>query len=269
MPLLRRSWTRRPGRRAAVRSTYGLRSSRRRFRMTRSPGSLVQPRLVTSAPLRAVHFHTKSQTIGAVANAEGVLLNAPPRGQSITNRTGNRIKMMSLIVNGGFVMNTFGANASGTVTPDKRWQFEQQCSLLLFYVPAPVVTSPSLTDYFAPFSSNGRIDTWSLRRISEIPSMRLLKRINVVLKTDNVGASSVTLPIRSIPPAKPISFKVNLDHLTSFANEETSSFAGGINGGALYLYVLGDYNPSDSGSPALSQVPTFMMETRLAFTNVD
>lgn len=270
MPLLRRSWTRRPGRRAAVRSTYGLRSSRRRFRMTRSPGSLVQPRLVAAAPLRAVHFYSKGQAITASANAPGLLLNAPARGQSITNRTGNRIKMMSLIINGGFVMNTFGVNASGTVDITKRWQFEQQCSLLLFYVPAPVVAAPPLTNYYAPFEGVGHVDTWSLRRISEIPSMRLLKRVNISMKTDLAGpGTSVTQPVRCVPPAKPFSLKINLDQLTSFDNE-TSSFDGGINGGALYLYLLGDYIGDSGGTnPSVSQLISFKMEARLAFTNVD
>ena len=268
MPLLRRSWTRRPGRRASVRSVYGLRSSRRRMRMTRSPSSLVQPRLVTAAPLRAVHFHTVTNTMLAQSSAPGLLLNNPVRGQSITNRTGNRIKMMSLIINGGFVMNPFGVNASGTVSIDRRWQWEQQVSLLIFYVPAPTVVYMPLSDYFAIFPGQSAIDTWSLRRISEIPTMRLLKRVNISMQTQSVGPNGVANPIRTSPPAKPFQLKINLDQLTSFAND-ASPYDGGITGGALYMYLLGDYNLNAVGAPANDQTVSFKFEARLAFTNVD
>lgn len=269
MPLLRRSWTRRPGRRASVRSVYGLRSSRRRMRMTRSPSSLAQPRLVTAAPLRAVHFHTVTNTMLATTASTGLLLNAPPRGQAITNRTGNRIKMMSLIINGGFVMNPFGVNPSGVVSIDRRWQWEQQAALLIFYVPAPVTTHPPLSDYFSIFPGQSAVDTWSLRRISEIPTMRLLKRINISMQTQSVGPNGVTSPIRTSPPAKPFQLKINLDQLTSFSNDEVSPYAGGINGGSLYMYFLGDYNVNSLGAPANDQTISFRFEARLAFTNVD
>lgn len=268
MPLLRRSWTRRPGRRAAVRSTYGLRSSRRRMRMTRSPGSLVQPRLVSAAPLRAVHFHTITNTMLATSSSTGLLLNAPVRGQSITNRTGNRIKMMSLIINGGFVLNPFGVNASGTVSVDRRWQWEQQAALLIFYVPAPTVVYPPLSDYYSIFPGQSAVDTWSLRRISEIPSMRLLKRINIAMQTQSVGPNGVTSPIRTMGPARPFQLKINLDQLTSFAND-ASPYDGGVTGGALYMYLLGDYNVNTLGAPANDQTISFKFEARLAFTNVD
>ena len=235
----------------------------------------LQPRLVRSAPLRAVHFRSPpvsmTPQLAAVSGGVGVLLNAVDRGNSIEHRTGNRIRMMSLIINGGLYFNPFRSSAA-TQMPngglaDLMWERAQECQILVFFLPGSVTSIPPLTDYFQPGQS-GVVDTWSLPRVTDTPTMRLIFRKSYQLACLPNGNTDANQFLWSVPSRTiPIRFKINLGQLVQYANVTETANIGQIMSGALVLYVLGDY--PGTTSPAFYQCPVFQYETRLAFTNVD
>ena len=177
-----------------IRRKSGRRILRRSSNASRTY-SAYQPRVIRAMPLRAVHYYPAdipSQT--AYSNPSGVLLNGVAKGSSIYMRSGNRIKMLSLQINGGIYMNSFTPHSAGPYPAGTHFHREQNCSLLVMYSPAPQVAAPPLSDYYSTSPSSGVVDTWSMRRVSEIPSMRLLKRLDYTLKTRPVGATQIGTP---------------------------------------------------------------------------
>lgn len=268
---------------AFSRRRYGTRRFRSRvrrstsgfgFRRAKPIAGRLQPRLVRSAPLRAVHFYSAG-VAGAFpqTNGTGYLLNAVQRGTGIENRNGNRIRMMSLIVTGGIMFNPYRSTVTATTpnispTLTDVWQQGQDMSLLIFYCPQPLTTLPLLSDYFQPNLISSVVDTWSLPRINDIPTMRLLYRKNFAFKTVPNGNNSTTVAFLTAPPhVRPVRVKLSIPMMTHFNNTSFVPVIGDIASGSLLLYLLGDY-PSGSG-PATAQRPIFNFEYRLAFTDVD
>lgn len=238
--------------------------------------SAYQPRVVRALPLRAVHYYPADiPSLSAFSNPSGFLLNAVSKGSSIYMRSGNRIKMLSLQINGGIFMNPFTPANSGPHPASSHFHREQNVSLLVFYSPAPQVAAPPLSDYYSPSPSSGVVDTWSMRRVSEIPSMRLLKRLDFNLKTRPVGATQIGSPsvwhaISVMPPTLDVKISIPLNLMASFSNSTGTGHPGDITGGALYFFLLGDYLQGASApAPTAFQLCQFKGEMRVSFTNID
>lgn len=125
-----------------IRRKSGRRILRRSSNASRTY-SAYQPRVIRAMPLRAVHYYPAdipSQT--AYSNPSGVLLNGVAKGSSIYMRSGNRIKMLSLQINGGIYMNSFTPHSAGPYPAGTHFHREQNCSLLVMYSPAPQVAAP-------------------------------------------------------------------------------------------------------------------------------
>lgn len=264
-------------------------SSRRILRRSSTTSrnySSYQPRVVRALPLRAVHYaegHFPSAGAPFPANAarcnpDANLLNGIQKGSSIFMRTGNRIRMLSLMINGGIYCNpwrTAAANSAsaGPYNADAHFYREQNVSLLIMYCPAPQATVPPLSDYYSNSPSTGVVDTWSMRRVVEMPTMRLLKRLDFTMTTRPVGTgtvSSVTQTFAAHPPVLQVKMNIPLNLMTSYSNSTGTSNLGDITGGALFLYVLGDYsNTGSGGQPTPYQACTFNGDIRLSFTNID
>lgn len=240
-----------------------------------------QPRVVRSLPLRAVHFcEAAFPSNSCQSNPIGVLLNGIPKGSSIYMRSGNRIKMLSLLISGGILYNPFRiatdylAN-SGTHSGQSHFHREANISLVLMYCPAPQLAIPPLSDYYSPSPSSGVVDTWSMRRVVEMPTMRLLKRLDFTLKTRPVGATQVGSPsqwhaISVAPPALDVKLAIPLNLMSSYSNVTGTGQIGDITGGALFMFLLGDYTGiAGINAPNAYQVPQFKGEVRLSFTNID
>lgn len=259
-----------------IRRKSGRRIVRRSSTASRNYSSY-QPRVIRALPLRAVHYYPADiPSQSAFSNPSGVLLNAVAKGSSIYMRSGNRIKMLSLQLNGGIFMNPFPGGASAGPYPAAlHYQREQNISLLVFYSPAPQVAAPPLSDYYSPSPSSGVVDTWSMRRVSEIPSMRLLKRLDYTLKTRPVGATQIGTPpvwhtIASSPPTVEVKISIPLNLMASYSNSTGTGHPGDITGGAVYIFFLGDYlSGASAPAPTSFQLCQFKGEMRVSFTNID
>lgn len=269
-----------------IRRKSGRRILRRSSTSSRNYSSY-QPRVVRAMPLRAVHYAEGYFPSAAVpfpshcarSNPDGNLLNGIQKGSSIFNRTGNRIRMLSLMINGGIYMNPFRSAAAnsasaGPYNADAHFYREQNISLLIMYCPAPQAAAPPLSDYYSNSFSTGVVDTWSMRRVVEIPTMRLLKRLDFTMKTRPVGTgtvSSVTQTFAAHPPVQQVKMNIPLNLMASYSNVTGTSNLGDITGGALFLYILGDYNHQapNATNPNAYQVCNFLGDIRLSFTNID
>lgn len=266
-------------------------SSRRILRRSSSSSrnySSYQPRVVRALPLRAVHYAEAYFPSAAApfpancarVNPVGNLLNGILKGSSIFMRTGNRIRMLSLQINGGIYYNPFringnaGAASGGPYNADGHFYREQNVSLLVMYCPAPQALPPPLTDYYSPSPSSSVIDTWSMRRVVEIPTMRLLKRLDFTMKTRPVGSGTVggvTQTFAAHPPTLEVKMNIPLNLMSSYSNHTGTSYVGDLTGGALFFYILGDYDHTapNAVTPNMFQVCNFQGEFRLSFTNID
>lgn len=270
-----------------------VRRSRIRRFSRRRRAQAAPRRVVRALPLRAVHFHSISNielfpVAGVAVPTPGVghnMLNAIPRGTSLIERTGNRTKLLSLIIVGGISFNpfrsAFGPSAvnSGFNTNNGdpgHWRYSQDVSLIIAWSPVSNGTVPSLLNYYAP-SPNGAVDTWSLPLITDYPQLRILYRKNFQFNVRPIHSETGTPenPVRCVfalpPRVRNVRIKLPLRNLmTTFASGATVPTLADVASGSLFIYFLGDYSSGPSGgNPENFQRPIFSYESRLAFTNLD
>nr|UBJ25924.1 hypothetical protein [Red panda circovirus 4] len=263
---------------------FRRRTSRRSGYSRASRYRRLQPRLVRSAPLRAVHFATEGLVYsnGKVPIVNGAtswtVLNVLNRGSSITERTGNRVRMLSLLINGGIRFNPF-ATAPNMMSPNcgpvaSVWQHEQNMSLILAYIPSAMPSDgipPLLDTYYDPNPTTGTVDTWSFPKVTDVPQMRILYRRDYVFTTVPVGAHTAA-PFQqnfaSPPRHRTVKLKLPLNLMAAYKNVPGATQSADILDGALVLFLLGDYSYA-VGSPESWQRPRFIGDIRLAFTNID
>lgn len=246
----------------------------------RGPGKS-QPRLVRSMPLRAVHFFSTYQSqaspIGArVGNMPMTLMNPVQRGSSIQERTGNRIKNLSLLLNGGIIFNPY-ATGFGTVGINsgiisQRYQTGQDCALIIAWSPTQLASAPTLAQVYGLTPGNSQIDTWSMPLVTDLPTLRVLYRKNYQFRCVPNGNNSSTQALYSAPAGyTPVRIKLNLrGAMTTFNNTPGVPAVGDIVSGSLWLFLLGDYvDPPAAGIPEFYQRPNLIYEMRIAYTNMD
>lgn len=265
------------------RSRTGYRRSyRRRSRVSGGGFSTVrryrrlQPRVIRSAPLRVVHYRIVSATAAFPSTAGAqtgsrYLLNPVPRGTSIYERLGNRVQNLSLVISGEIKFNPFRTafdnfTSSGAVS--SQVQLQQDMALIVAYCPDRKADYPNLSEYYA-IDASGFYSTWSLPRVDAIPQMKILYRKDYQFKT--VEAHAGTAGHNYIAPSalRRVKIKLPLNLRTTYVDDITGEpVVGEIEGGSLYLFLLGDYG-TDASPPYGYNRPVLNFETRLAFTNLD
>lgn len=259
---------------------YSSWRSRRRSRGTKRTFGR-QARLVRSRPLRAVHFFftnsTSAAPVSPVANAAlgaTVLMNGITRGTSILERTGNRIKMMSLLIRGGIYFNPFQTAYYSYTSPNigtvsNASRVAQEFVLMVAYSSAPLVAYPTASAILAP-STTGLVDTWSMPLVTDFPTMKLVWAKRFSMKTIPNGNNGAVDLYAAVPPVIPISLNIPLNGLmTSFNNVTTAPAVGDIVSGSLWIMMLGDYGVPGGSAPQYYNRPCFAYDARLAFTNLD
>jgi len=203
------------------------------------------------------------------------LMNPISRGSSIQERTGNRIKNLSLLLNGGIVYNPYAAGFSGvapnTGAVSQRWQTGQDCSLIIAWSPVQLAAAPTLTQVYGASPETGNVDTWSMPLVTDLPTLRVLYRKNYSFKCVPNGNTSGTAAVYSAPPGyAPVRIKLSLSGLmTTYDNTSGLPAIGNIVSGSLWLFLLGDYGTPIAGVPEYYQRPNLIFEMRLAYTNLD
>lgn len=130
-------------------------SSRRRwsssgFRRIRSGPMYVQPRVSRNVPRASTTHYHMTHPVGSFADSIipatfpyfscGAILNGVPTTNGLGGRIGNRIYMQSLVLNGQFWYNPFGAGSTGGLTLEPT--LTAQMFLVYFPGRAPLTAGP-------------------------------------------------------------------------------------------------------------------------------
>lgn len=207
--------------------------------------------------------------LGAVS-----LLNGITRGTSIVERTGNRIKMMSLLIRGGLYFNPYQTAFFSYTSPllgaiANASALSQDFVLMVAYSSAPLAANPTASTILAP-STSGNVDTWSMPLVTDFPTMKLLWAKRYTMKAFPFGNNGLTQLIGAVNPVIPVNLSIPLRGLSAtYTNVTGAPLVGDIVSGSLWLMMLGDYGVPSGTAPQYYNRPCFAYDARVAFTNLD
>lgn len=279
---------------------------RRTMRRTSRAGFGGSRRTIRAAPTRVVRsaFVSRSaafrmypstgggqveSTPGPLAQGSAVLLNSIVRGNSINERTSNRVRMLDLTIRGGIAWNPYAPNGNCQNTQDPNtawWTKQQDFSLIIAYIPVSVAALPQLTSYYQQTPGSSVVDTWSLPLTTQYPTMRILYRKDYNFKVIPVSTTAAAAATQIVPsgafPAnagwtvtcapmgvRQVKIRLRVPYQVVFTDTAIAPSFGGIASGCLCMYMLGDYVTGSGSPPTVDQRPLLTFECRLNFVDLD
>jgi len=277
---------------------------RRRYKRSSRSSFGGSRRVVRSAPTRVVRSTFSSRTgsyrlypitggiqvesPNATTTGSAVLLNNVVRGNSITERTSNRIRMLDLVIRGGFVFNPHHPNTALNTTDNNMgfWSKQQDVSLIIAYIPVSVAAMPQLSSYYQTTPGVANVDTWSLPLTTQYPTMRILYRKDYSFKVQAIAATALAAATQIVPggtfPAnsgyvvthapigvRNVKIRLRCPFQTVYTDTAVAPSWGGIASGSLVMFLMGDYVAPTTGVPDLLQRPLLAFESRLNFVDLD